>query len=75
MASGSRDSSEYFLEDAGGYEDGDSEAAAEDRIEDEDDDIEMAGSIDNEGDRVSRSSSVISQQWPQSFRYLRFFLR
>ncbi|KAL8467634.1 hypothetical protein ACS0TY_031028 [Phlomoides rotata] len=74
MASGNRDSSEYLFEDAGGYDvfgNDDSEAAAaaeEGRVEDEDDDNEMTGSVGYEGDRVSPSSSVISQQWPQSFR-------
>ncbi|KAI3446569.1 hypothetical protein Pfo_003234 [Paulownia fortunei] len=67
MAPEKRDLSEYFLEE-GEYDvdDSGSEAAeAEDGIEEEDDDD---GSVDNEGGGVSRSSSRISQQWPQSLR-------
>ncbi|CAA0829835.1 Transmembrane amino acid transporter family protein [Striga hermonthica] len=62
MAPEKRDSSEYFLED-----DGDTEAA-EDGIEEEeeDDDVMTVGS--DEGGGVSRTGSMVSQQWPQSFR-------
>lgn len=70
MAPEKRDSSEYFLEDSDyDAEDGGSEVA-EGGIEEEDDDNEMTNSVDNEGGGVSRSSSVVSQQWPQSFRYM-----
>ncbi|KAK4432060.1 Amino acid transporter AVT1A [Sesamum alatum] len=57
-------SSEYFLED-GEYEgeDGGPAAAIE---EEEEDDYDTMGSA--EGGGGSRSSSFVSQQWPQSFR-------
>ncbi|KAL3623727.1 hypothetical protein CASFOL_032543 [Castilleja foliolosa] len=63
MAREKRDSSEYFLED-GDYRD-------EDGIEDAEEgygDDETNGSVDNNDDGVSRSASVVSQQWPQSLR-------
>lgn len=62
MAPEKRDSSEYFLEDSDyDVEDIGWEAAEDDDDDDQQDAIGL----------VSRSSSVVSQQWPRSFRYLR----
>lgn len=72
MASEKKDSSEYFMEDGEYVNDSASEAAADGGIEEEeeeDDDYETMASVDNEGGGVSRDSSLVSQQWPQSIRY------
>ncbi|KAL0428467.1 UNVERIFIED_CONTAM: Amino acid transporter AVT1A [Sesamum latifolium] len=61
-------SSEYYLED-GEYEAEDGgPAAAGAGIEEEDDDDDYDATGSAEGGGGSRSSSFVSQQWPQSFR-------
>ncbi|GER57223.1 transmembrane amino acid transporter family protein [Striga asiatica] len=64
MAPEKTDSSEYFFEYDGNTE------AAEDGIEEEeeDDDVMTVGSANDEVGGVSRTGSMASQQWPQSFR-------